>query len=1150
MISYSLPKDPQLIKLGGVVEGFDAFVLSDLAKQKSILHIVRDEARLRELQNFITFVDPSITVMALPAWDCLPYDRVSPKRDVMAERMQTVHELVSKSHRKHTIVLATVSAALQRLPVMHGQANQFLSIRKGDSLEITAFQDQLISQGYLRVGTVREPGEYAVRGGIIDLYVADQEQPVRIDLFGEEIESISYFDPFTQRTVDTCPSLELSTACELLINEESSTRFRAKYREMFGAEVSKDPLYEAIGEGRQYPGQEHWLPLFYEELTDIFKLCEGFAVTLDFHAQEAVAKRLELIEDYYQTRCLHLRMEDEQSPYRPLPVDALYLTLNDFEKALSERVILRFSPFVEEGSEDLKARGPISFADVHVNPQLNIYEELKKRIQGLQEKHKHILITCSTTGSADRLLTLLQQHGLGDTETVNHWSDISKLSQKHVGLTVLDINHGFAHDALVVLSEQDILGQRLIKTSKKRKSANLFIEEASALTKGDLVVHEEHGLGRFLNLITLDVGNAPHDCVCVVYANDDKIFIPVENLEVLSRYGSEGEFAVLDRLGGSGWQARKARVKQRIREIASELIALAAKRSVKRGRVYNPPAGTYDEFCHRFPYPETDDQLRAIEETLDDLQNGTPMDRLICGDVGFGKTEIALRAAFVVAASGQQVAVIAPTTLLARQHYLNFFERFRGFGIEVAHVSRLVSDKEKTKIRKNLQDNKTRIVVGTHALLSKNIDFADLGLVIIDEEQRFGVAQKERMKELRNEVHVLTLTATPIPRTLQMAMTGVRQMSLITTPPLDRLSVRTFVMPYDSVVIREAIMREHYRGGQTFYVCPRVVDLARVHEQLTKLVPETKVVIAHGQMTGKALEDVMFAFDEGRYDILLATNIIESGIDIPNANTLIIHRADMFGLAQLYQIRGRVGRSKQRGYAYVTVPTNKALTQTATRRLEVLQTLDTLGAGFQLASYDLDIRGAGNILGEEQSGHIKEVGVELYQHMLQEALESLRAEAEGIEAMETSWTPHINVGVPVFLSEDYVPDMNVRLGLYRRLANLTNSEEINSFGAELIDRFGPLPEAVKNLLTVINLKRLAKRAYISKCEAGEKGLVIRFRQDRPPKPDRLLDYITQQSGTAKVRPDQSIFFVRAWRDPQKRLDGMLSILQDLCEQAV
>jgi transcription-repair coupling factor (superfamily II helicase) len=650
-------------------------------------------------------------------------------------------------------------------------------------------------------------------------------------------------------------------------------------------------------------------------------------------------------------------------------------------------------------------------------------------------------------------------------------------------------------------------------------------------------------------LQAIQAAGAPHDCLEIHYADDTKLFLPVENVDLLSRYGSEESGVELDRLGGGNWQARKARMKSRIREIAGELIKIAAERQLREAPKFTVGPAAYDEFCAGFPYEETDDQLAAIDATLMDLSAGRPMDRLVCGDVGFGKTEVALRAAFVAALSGKQVAVIVPTTLLARQHSKTFSERFRGFPVNVAQASRLVPHAELVKVRSGLADGSIDIVIGTHALLGKNIKFKDLWLLVVDEEQHFGVAHKEKLKALRAEVHVLTLTATPIPRTLQLALTGVRDLSIIASPPVDRLAVRTFVSPFDPITVREALLREKYRGGQAFYVCPRIEDIAGAKDFLDKNVPEVRVAVAHGQMPPTVLDDIMSAFYDGKYDVLLSTTIIESGLDIPTANTLIVHRADMFGLAQLYQLRGRVGRAKLRAYALLTLPVNRTITPQAERRLKVLQSLDTLGSGFQIASHDLDIRGAGNLLGEEQSGHIKEVGFELYQQMLEEAVLSLKA---GVTALAPDrWSPQITVGTPVIMPEDYVADLSVRLALYRRLAEIEDEQEIESFAAELVDRFGPLPKEVEHLLQIVAIKALSRRANVEKVEAGPKGVVLAFRDNIFPNPDGLIGYIRERGAGVRMRNDpknaktQQLVFFEDWQRSEQRLKGTTGILRKL-----
>ena len=759
-----------------------------------------------------------------------------------------------------------------------------------------------------------------------------------------------------------------------------------------------------------------------------------------------------------------------------------------------------------------------NFAAERASDASSLFDSAIAHVRALQGQGRRVVVAAFTAGARERLAALFAEHGLADARKVESWAEAEALPRGTAGLAVLGLEQGFETPELAVIGEQDILGDRLIRPRRRARRAADLITEATSLAIGDFVVHADHGIGRFDGLTTITALGAPHDCLEIGYAGGDKLYLPVENIELLSRYGAADGVAQLDRLGGVAWQTRKARLKQRIRAMASELIKIAALRQLREAPVMQPPTGQFDEFVARFPYEETEDQATSIEAVLDDLAAGKPMDRLVCGDVGFGKTEVALRAAFIAAFAGFQVAVVVPTTLLARQHFATFNERFTGLPVRIAQASRLIGGKELAAVKAGIKDGSIDIVVGTHALLGKAIGFGRLGLLVVDEEQHFGVAHKERLKQLREEVHVLTLTATPIPRTLQLALSGVRELSLIATPPIDRLAVRTYITPLDPVIVREALRRERYRGGQSFYVVPRIADLEEVREFLAEDAPELKVATAHGQLPASELEDVMTAFYDGKYDVLLSTAIVESGLDIPNANTLIVHRADMFGLAQLYQLRGRVGRSKARAYAYFTTPASRRLTEGAEKRLKVLQSLDTLGAGFSLASHDLDIRGAGNLLGEEQSGHIREVGFELYQAMLEEAVATLKG-GDAAEAQD-QWSPQIGLGTAVLIPDTYVSDLQLRLGLYRRLSKLEGRGDIDGFGAELVDRFGELPEEVKHLLDVVEIKGLAKAGRPAERRCRAQGRRHRLPQEpvRQPGGSCRLPGALEEGRTPAARP--------------------------------
>lgn len=1150
------------LTLSHVPDGMDAFILAELAREgKPVAYVVSDGQRLQNIEQTLSFAAPDIPVLTLPAWDCLPYDRVSPSADVSARRLAALSGLIALYLNPHpAIVLVTVNAMLQKVAPADVIDSLGFSAKPGNQIRMDDIAARLERNGFDRVATVREVGEFAVRGGILDVFVPGSEEPVRLDFFGDTLESIRSFDPANQRTIGQVRSLDLNPMSEVTLTPENISRFRKNYLSLFGAATRDDALYAAVSEGRRYAGMEHWLPMFYDKLETTFDYLRGFRMVTDHTVREAAEERAKLIRDYYEARLNsatpgkgHLA---QGTPYKPVPPERLYLGAGEFGKSLDAFDPIRITPFAEHGGEsrlviEVDARPTPRWAktaneDSGEGSRVNVFEQAVSYIADKRASGARVVVSGWSEGSLDRLLQVLNEHGLEKLVPVTALKDAEKLKKGEAGTAVLSLEGGFEAGNLVIVGEQDILGDRMVRRSKRRKRAADFISEVASIDEGSIVVHAEHGIGRFVGLRTIEAAGAPRACLELQYADDAKLFLPVENIDLLSRYGGEATEVQLDKLGGGAWQMRKAKLKKRLLDMAGALIRIAAERMTRSAPVLTTQEGLYDEFAARFPYDETEDQENAIEAVRSDLGQGRPMDRLVCGDVGFGKTEVALRAAFIAAMNGIQVAVVVPTTLLARQHFKTFSERFRGLPIRVQQASRLVGTKELNLVKKEVSEGKTDIVVGTHALLGSGVTFANLGLLIIDEEQHFGVKHKERLKELKSDVHVLTLSATPIPRTLQLAMTGVRELSLITTPPVDRMAVRTFISPFDPLVIRETLMREHYRGGQSFYVCPRLADLADIKAFLDENVPELKVAVAHGQMAAGELEDIMNAFYEGRYDVLLSTTIVESGLDVPTANTLIVHRADMFGLAQLYQIRGRVGRSKVRAFALLTLPVNKVLTAGAERRLKVLQSLDTLGAGFQLASHDLDIRGAGNLLGEEQSGHIKEVGFELYQQMLEEAV----AEVKGVdEVVDTGWSPQIQVGTSVMIPENYVPDLHLRMALYRRLGELDDLREIDGFGAELIDRFGPLPIEVQHLLKVVYIKALCRKANVEKLEAGPKGVVVQFRGKQFPNPAALVGYIAKQGTMAKIRPDHSVFLTRDLPTPEKRLAGAAMVMTQLAELA-
>ena len=1112
--------------------------------------VARDGGRLLRMAEVLEQLMPGHQILTLPAWDCLPYDRVSPNGVTISARMTTLAALTDPA-TKGAVVLTAVNALVQKLPPRDVIEVMSFSAKAGQVVDSNRLIDWSARNGYLRVPTVREAGEFAVRGGLIDLYPAGADAPLRFDFFGKQLESIRTFDPETQRTSGNVKSIALAPMSEVLLDDEAIKRFRRNYTTAFGGNTVDDPLYAAVSAGQRFAGVEHWLPFFYERMDELADFTGDAPFVFDDQAKEAFAERQAQIRDYYEAReqALAAKQAVSGAPYKPIAPELLYAVKGHPFALAKDAEVVQLSPFVppdESRTVDAGGRLAHNFAAERQATDLNLFEAVVGVLKRERAAGRRTIIACWTEGSRDRMAQVLGDHGLEHPRMAENWRDAETTSAATTALVLLGLDTGFATDELFVLSEQDILGERLLRQQRKRKASDA-LTEAGSLSAGDLVVHVDHGIGRFLGLKAIEAAGAPHDCVEIEYAGSTKLYLPVENIELLSRYGSDA-IVQLDKLGGVAWQAKKSKLKKRIRDMAEQLIKIAAQRELSTTDPIDLQTGLYDEFAARFPYDETEDQLAAISAIFEDITTGKVMDRLVCGDVGFGKTEVALRAAFAVAMSGQQVAVVVPTTLLARQHFKTFHERFAGLPIRVAQASRLVSSAEMKAAREGIEDGSVDIVIGTHALLAKSISFKNLGLLVVDEEQHFGVAHKERLKELRSDVHVLTLTATPIPRTLQLALTGVRDLSLLATPPVDRLAIRTFISPFDPLSIREALLREKYRGGQAFYVVPRIKDQAEIAEFLREQVPEVSFVVANGQMAASDLDDIMNNFYDGKFDVLVSTTIVESGLDIPNANTLIVHRADHFGLAQLYQIRGRIGRAKQRAYALFTVPADQKLTDQAERRLTVLQSLETLGAGFQLASHDLDIRGAGNLLGEEQSGHIREVGFELYQAMLEEAVASLKG-GQGEDEDAGEWSPQISLGMPVMIPETYVPDLQVRMQLYRKLGDLVDAREIDAAGAELIDRFGPLPLEVEALLKVILVKALCRAANVEKVDAGPKGAVVALRHNEFANPAGLVRMVADPGMQARLKPDQKLVFARDWPTPEARLKGTAAILSRMAKLA-
>lgn len=1153
-----MPLPPNWTKISGAISGTESrWVANQLQPKSCFLWVLRDHKSLEVRQKALEFFAPTVKTLIYPAWDIQPYDRLSPSRRITEERLTTLAYMTLSSKNNETaplIILTTAQALCEKIGPAKALSDGMISLKAGMSFSFSDLEKRLCELGYSRASIVTETGDYAVRGGIIDLFAQGQENPIRLDFFGDKLESLRTFDRESQRSLSSITELVILPSREIPFHEKAKTLFRTSFNAQFGASPS-DIFYESVSQGQFRQGLEQYLPLFYEKtdcLLDYTPSCD--AVIFDDQALKSFETFYLSAIDAFESLN---QVEKNQGGLKLLPPDLRFMSydllinrLNDFKV-----FCLDANPETEEvspsSSQKINAQRGRDFSEARKLDSTNLFHTVAAHAQSLSASGKRVLFASQSEGASERLSLMLADHGLSAPRFAKTYPDALDFGPKGVRAKpiqrcVLPLESGFEWDDLIIISETDILGERLGRVTK-RKSAQKFIAEASSLSKGDLIVHIEHGIGRFEGLKTLDINQAPHDCLELSYADDTKLYLPVENIDLLSRYGSDSDAASLDRLGSASWQSRKAKAKARLRDMAEGLIALAASRAVKCGPEVN--FGSYfDEFCAQFPFEETEDQLSAIGDVLDDFGKTCPMDRLICGDVGFGKTEVAIRAAFVAAMAGYQVALICPTTLLAQQHYRTFAKRMTGWPLKVRGLSRLIPRAEAKETQEGLKSGEVDIVIGTHALLSQTIGFKRLGLAIIDEEQHFGVKHKERLKSYRADVHVLSMSATPIPRTLQMALSGLRDLSIISTPPIDRMAIRTYVLTRDMVQIRDALLREKYRGGQAYYVAPRLSDLEKIAELIRNHVPEIKFIIGHGQMSPTQLEDVMTAFYDGQYDLLISTTIIESGLDVPTANTLIVHRADMFGLSQLYQIRGRVGRAKVRAYAYLTTEPNIPIGEAAEKRLKLLQSLESLGAGFQLASHDLDTRGGGNLLGEEQSGHIREVGVELYQQMLEEAVASVKdRDSESDNQENEHWSPQINVGAAILIPETYIADLTVRLSIYRRISQSEAVQDRESLASELIDRFGPIPDEAEHLLRVIGLKGMARQCHVKKLDVGPKGAIVSFKNNSFPNPKGIVNLIASRPQEWKIRQDQSIFVKGEWPNEEGRLKFAETILKKLID---
>ena len=1110
----------------------------------SIVYVVKNEDKLYKISKLFEQLYPDINYVNIPAWDCLPYDSLSPSTRVSGERINSFLKIIDKNNPVRLVII-TVNALIQKNIPLKYFPNNIRKLTIGAEINLSSFVKNAIDTGYRRTGNVMDIGEITVRGGIVDIYSPNYMDPIRIDFFGDEIEELKFFDPLTQLTKVSINNVTVLPISEILLNTDNIDLFKYNYRKTFGSNASQDEFFQSISEGIHYPGLEHWASLFYPKLESIFDILDdNFSYIFDNSFDDYCEMRFDDIKDYFNTRDIAfkeaIKNKNVTDCYKPVCSSELYLNETQLNNFISNKLSIKISPFRNPKIDsNLEGKNVPNFWLNKKVKSTDLFEDLISFINNKIEQDYKIIIACKSNGSRKLFSEQLNKYGIYNLDLDNSWHIKEFSSNKKISLLIGNLEKGFEIDANIIISETDVFGKKYSRINKSKK-LEIALEEAESFTVGDYLVHLEYGVGRYNGLKVVDINNVKHDCLELEYLSKDKLLVPVQNINLLSKFSSKNSEALLDKLGSKTWSNKKRKVKEKIRDIAENLVRVASERKLGKAIKLTCNTNDYDDFVSKFEYYETDDQLDAIKDVLKDINSEQPMDRLVCGDVGFGKTEVAMRAAYIAAKSKSQVLVIAPTTILARQHFETFSKRFSDDNISIAHMSRLTKDKEKKVITTNLKNGLVDIVIGTHTLLSDKILFKNLCLVIVDEEQRFGVSQKEKLKNLTINSHILTLTATPIPRTLHMALSGIKDLSIIASAPQERLPIRSFVTPFNDFNIKEGIQRELHRGGQVYFIVPRIKDIKDVHDKISTLIDNAFISSVHGRMSSNEIENTMIDFYEGKCNILIATSIIENGLDIPNANTIFIYNADMFGLGQLYQLKGRVGRSDKRAYAYYLLSNKRTMTSNAEKRLYAIQSLEGLGAGFSLAAHDLDIRGAGNLLGDEQSGQIKEVGVSLYQQLLNEAVSDLK----GITKSKKNILPQINIQAPALIPENYILDLSVRLQTYRRLGNLKENNEFESFGIELIDRFGAIPKELNYLIKVMKIKLNCEGAGIQRIDSGINGATLEVINNGYIDPEKFIGWLKSSIYDVKIRTDQKINISYKWNSIEERLD----ILEDITLQ--
>ncbi len=1105
------------------------------AKRFTLL-LTADSQSAERLQEELAFFAPDLPVLHFPDWETLPYDLFSPHQDIVSQRIATLYQLPELSHG---VLVVPITTALHRLAPKRFLLGSSLVLDVGQKLDVEQMRLRLEAAGYRCVDTVYEHGEFAVRGALIDLFPMGSALPYRIDLFDDEIETLRTFDPENQRSIDKVESIRLLPAREFPLKKEAVTGFRARFRERFDVDFRRCPIYQDLSTGITPAGIEYYLPLFYEETATLFDYLPEDSQVFSLPGIEQAAEQFwNDVRNRYEERRV--------DPERPLlPPAELFMPVEDcFAR-------LKLWPRVVASQQDVEPGIGRERFPAQALPELAIEskasEPLGKLRQFLDGFPGRVLFTAESAGRREVLLELLARLKLRPQE-VEGWGGFLA-SEERLAIAIAPLDEGLLLDEVALVAESPLFGQRVMQRRRREKSrdgGDNVIKNLTELREGAPVVHIDHGVGRYQGLVTLEIEGQAQEFLLLQYADEAKLYVPVASLHLIARYtGSDDALAPLHKLGSETWQKAKRKAAEQVRDVAAELLDIYARRAARQGYAFKDPQVDYETFAAGFPFEETPDQQAAIDAVREDLLSAKPMDRLVCGDVGFGKTEVAMRAAFIAVHGGKQVAVLVPTTLLAQQHYNSFRDRFADWPVRVEVMSRFKSAKEVQNAITELADGKIDILIGTHKLLQDDVKFSNLGLVIIDEEHRFGVRQKEQLKALRSEVDILTLTATPIPRTLNMSIAGMRDLSIIATPPARRLSVRTFVMEANNPTIKEALLRELLRGGQVYYLHNDVKTIEKCAADLQTLVPEARIAIGHGQMRERDLEQVMSDFYHKRFNVLVASTIIETGIDVPSANTIIIERADKFGLAQLHQLRGRVGRSHHQAYAYLLTPPRKAMTDDAQKRLEAIANAQDLGAGFVLATHDLEIRGAGELLGEGQSGQIQAVGFTLYMEMLERAVKAIRKGEQPNLEQPLGGGPEINLRLPALIPEDYLPDVHARLILYKRIANAADEDGLKELQVEMIDRFGLLPEPTKNLVRLTLLKLQAEKLGITKIDAGPQGGRIEFSADTSVDPMVLIKLIQSQPNRYKFEGATLFKFQVPMERPEERFNTLEALLERL-----